>query len=281
MVVPPLLGRREGNRKPAVPASLTDKGSSMRSSPRHLWLWVICSLWPAKRLIRLLRPIKITPSLVRIGSEGDGGYLLPSGLNSIEAVFSPGVAESSEFELVFAQAGIPCFLIDGSVNGPAVVHENLFFERLWLGTEPLGSESTSLEKWVRDKAPDSNNLLLQMDIEGAEWEVVTEVNKDLLRRFQVIVIEIHNLGTKMIKIEQRAKVIKFIRALTRDHFVAHFHPNNCCPVVQVEGIGVPNVVELTLLRKDKWMPPRRAFASLPHELDVPSTAGPDVKSPWP
>lgn len=252
----------------------------MRLLGRKFWVHITCSLWPAARLLGLIRPLQLDDPLVRIGPQGDGGYLLPSRLQSVEAVFSPGVALSSDFELVFAKRGVPCFLIDGSVDSAAASHTNLFFDRLWLGTEPLDRGSISLEEWVETKAPDSNHLLLQMDIEGAEWAVVSEARRGLLKKFEMIVIEIHNLGTKLKKTHQRAQVAKFIRALTRDHFVAHFHPNNCCPVEEIEGVTVPNVVELTLLRKNEWMPSRRVFASLPHQLDIPNVAGPDIDAPW-
>lgn len=36
--------------------------------------------------------------LIRLGPNGDGGYLVPDDLTGIEACFSPGVCATSEFE---------------------------------------------------------------------------------------------------------------------------------------------------------------------------------------
>ena len=48
-------------------------------------------------LISSLRPKKSTTELFRIGPNRDGGYLVPSGLDGVEACFSPGVAQVSDF----------------------------------------------------------------------------------------------------------------------------------------------------------------------------------------
>ena len=49
--------------------------------------------------------------LVRIGGEGDGGYLLPDDLKGIRKCFSPGVSTTAEFEKHVARTyGIKSFL---------------------------------------------------------------------------------------------------------------------------------------------------------------------------
>jgi hypothetical protein len=47
--------------------------------------------------------------------------------------------------------------------------------------------------------PSSDDLILQMDIEGAEWHVLLNVSRDTLRRFRIIVIELHDLERLMDK----------------------------------------------------------------------------------
>jgi len=46
------------------------------------------------------------------------------------------------------------------------------------------------------------------------------------------------------------------------------HPNNCCPVATIDGIGVPEVIEVTFIRNDllpKYSNNSRVY--LPHRLD--------------
>lgn len=76
--------------------------------------------------------------LVRVGPKGDGGYILPDDFDEIKAVYSAGVGFESGFELEFARMGIPCFLADASVSGPAISHPMFAFKREFLTPEPGG-----------------------------------------------------------------------------------------------------------------------------------------------
>jgi len=68
-----------------------------------------------RALIDALRPAMTQVPLVRIGPEGDGGYLVPDSLAGINACFSPGVSTESGFEMQCAERGMDVFLADGSV----------------------------------------------------------------------------------------------------------------------------------------------------------------------
>ena len=57
-------------------------------------------------LIKSLSPRKTNVPLQRIGPSGDGGYLVPSDLKGIHALFSPGVGEISGFEKECASIGL-------------------------------------------------------------------------------------------------------------------------------------------------------------------------------
>ena len=51
--------------------------------------------------------------------------------------------------------------------------------------------------------------------------------------------------------------------------VVHVHPNNCCGIHDVNGVPLPGVVELTLIRKDRGGR-RTPVRSLPHPCDAPN-----------
>jgi hypothetical protein len=63
-----------------------------------------------------------------------------------------------------------------------------------------------------------------------------------------------------------------LMALRQNHSVVHLHPNNCCGTTKVgsTGAAIPNVLELTLLRKDRlrrWGTRGQRVMS-PHPLDI-------------
>lgn len=140
-----------------------------------------------------LRPYTTDTPLIRVGDFGDGGYLVPDDFRGIAACYSPGVSQQASFEMDVAKRGIPSFMADASVENPPLQVPGAQFVRKFLGDKDAG-EFMTLASWVAETDPDPKaDLLLQMDIEGAEYETLGAAPRDLLRRFRIIVIELHNL----------------------------------------------------------------------------------------
>ena len=215
-------------------------------------------------VLTLIRPIDIGLDLVRVGGDNDGAYLLPRDLDGIAAVYSPGVATQHNFEKYFADRGIPCFMIDGSVDGLSSSHENFFFEKLWLSPSTKEGNSISLDDWIL-RAPISGDLALQMDIEGAEFSCLISAKAATLERFRLIVVEFHGLG-QMLHPNGLLTVQGVFEKLNETHTAVHAHANNCCPAYRVRKISIPEVIEVTYIRNDR-VTERKGFASIPHELD--------------
>ena len=220
--------------------------------------------------IKKLRPIKTNYPLIRIGGACDGGYIVPNNLSEISALYSPGVANNSNFELELAKKGIKCYLIDYSVDKAAADHENIRFDKKFLGSYDEGIYWT-LDSWVNRYTPDAHNLMMQIDIEGAEYESFISASQETLKRFKVIVAEFHGLDSVFNQYGLKLLNLCFDK-LMRDFYVVHLHPNNCEGEVTKWGLTVPRLMEVTLVRKDSCQD--IGFASeFPHHLDetcVPS-----------
>ena len=215
--------------------------------------------------MNLLRPMDAGYPLIRIGGEGDGGYLLPDDLLGIRACFSPGVAEQATFEKELQGRGITPYLADHSVNGPPTGCTEMSFEKKFLGT--YNSDIyTTLAAW-RGRHPDASNgdLLLQMDIEGGEYEVLANIDPELLRRFRMIVIEFHDLECLAQPLCHR-HMRHALTKLSCDFIPVHLHPNNYAGIAQIGPLRVPRMMEITYLRRDrcKTISPRYDF---PHPQD--------------
>ena len=71
--------------------------------------------------LKSLAPVKTDYDLVRIGSENDGGYLVPDDLNDLQYCFSPGVSVNSDFEKhLYDEYKVRSFLCDFSVDKPSI-----------------------------------------------------------------------------------------------------------------------------------------------------------------
>ena len=213
-----------------------------------------------------LRPHAIDMPLIRIGDFGDGGYLVPDDLRGIVACYSPGVSQQASFEMDMAKLGIPSFMADASVKNPPLDVPGAQFVPKFLGDKDEG-EFMTLASWVAATDPDpSADLLLQMDIEGAEYATLAAASRDLLKRFRMIVIEWHHLPSILTKPRFSARALAAIENLREDFVTVHLHPNNVSGTVEIDGENIPRVVEATLLRRDRASGLRPADP-LPHPLD--------------
>jgi hypothetical protein len=204
-----------------------------------------------------------------MGPSGDGGYLVPNDLEGIDYAFSPGVSTESGFEAELADRGIGVFLADLSVQGPARAHPRFVFDKKFLGCV-TDERYMTLDEWKARRIPDhGGDLLMQMDIEGAEFETLFDASAALLAQFRIMVIEFHYLQN-LLNRPYFELVSRLFAKLLAAHSVVHIHPNNCCGSVKAGGFEIPRVAELTFLRNDRFKKkePQRTF---PHPLDRDNT----------
>lgn len=217
-----------------------------------------------KHFFNSIKPITTNFNLIRIGGEIDGGYLVPDDIDNIEACFSPGVAETANFESALAERGIKSFMADYSVEDSPVKNRLFHFEKKYLGSVNNDVYMT-LENWVSRHTKNQNDLILQMDIEGCEYGVIISTDEEILRRFRILVIEFHGLDDLLHK-----KGFEFInltfQKLLKNFEIVHIHPNNCSKLVAYGEFEIPPVLEFTFLRKDR-ISNRKPTLSFPHKLD--------------
>ncbi len=203
-------------------------------------------------LIKSLHPRKTQFELLRFGPNGDGGYLIPNDLDGIEACFSPGVAMVSEFELACLEKGMKVFMADKSVEKPNLdISEDQYdFQKKFIGCTN-NEDYLTMDNWVKSSGVNTNSdLMLQMDIEGAEYESIINMSDELISRFRIMVFEFHYLFNFWdLSFYKIAKTV--FDKIGQTHICVHIHPNNCCGSVNRFGIDIPDTAEFTFIRKDR------------------------------
>ncbi len=194
------------------------------------------------------------------------GILYPTIWLASRPVILRGVSQQASFEMDMAKRGIPSFLADASVRHPPLDIPGAHFLQRHLGAKDTARTMT-LESWVAATDPDpGTDLLLQMDIEGNEYDTLAAIPSALLRRFRVIVVELHFLPSVLTKPGFQRRALRAIEKLENLFQAVHLHPNNVAGTVEVDGTAVPRVVEVTLLRRNRVRNPRPVTV-LPHPLD--------------
>jgi methyltransferase FkbM-like protein len=219
-----------------------------------------------RALIGKLKPVDCGIELIRLGQVHDGGYLIPNDLDGIEYCFSPGVSDRAGFEDQLADRHIRSFLADYSVDRPPVTRPEFTFDKKFLGAldeEPYFTLATWKDKYLKDYTGD---LILQMDIEGYEYEVILGMPDHLLDQFRIIIVEFHGVDRIFDNVMLPLMNACFAKLLQR-FYVAHIHANNAGEVVRRADMVIPSLMEFTFLNKKRArsVKPQTVF---PHPLDA-------------
>lgn len=201
---------------------------------------------------------KLPNPKIRLGRNGDGGYVILDGF-TYDFFIGCGIDKEVSFENDFCQKyNIPCVAFDGTVNGIPDTKENIrFVQKNISGTE--SDTTTNLHDLIKDK----ENIFLKMDIEGGEYDWLPSLSEEQLNKFAQIVIEFHYPFTK--------EKTDCLEQLNKTHWLCHFHGNNCDTFFITNDVIVPRVFECTYINKKFTKePPPRNDTSFPTEVDRPN-----------
>ena len=260
-----------------------------------MWLLFMCSCWkpPAvagakdsnhlarniatgranalQLLHDLTRPSASCPGrLRRLGGAGDGGYVVCDDLPPLNGpdclVYSFGIRGNFVFENVLNRSGCSVHGYDPTVASRPGMRFN--FHRLGLsnkeGTLPRVGEVATLSQIMRANGHKGRRLtLLKCDIEGSEWDALSQILSDAatLASLQHIVIELHLGCHKCPSHVQEAgssghtQWMRFFQpTLNRlrelfDLYYAYPNTCDCASGMSIDGVNIPTVWELSLAKK--------------------------------
>ena len=136
-------------------------------------------------------------------------------------------------------------------------------------TEDLGTLPDFIQKNGHDNETD---MILKVDIEGAEYDVFANLDEAILKKFRQIVIEFHKLTDPSMK----EKITTAVSNLNKTHQLVHIHANNWGHYSLCAGKLLPELLECTYVNKDNYqfVDNTRSFPTI---LDQPNNIRrPDV-----
>ena len=189
----------------------------------------------------------------------------------------PGVGNVSGFETDCAGLGMKVFHGGRVCRWVSEAHRRFHFIKKFVGATTEG-DFISLSEWVETSLPDSNSdFLLQIDIEGYEYETFLSTPSSILERFRIIVAEFHNLDC-LFSDPIFGFYSKAFEKILLTHTCVHIHPNNVCSSIRVRDLEIPQLAEFTFLRNDRVT--SRTFATeFPHPLDQDNSERPSLSLP--
>lgn len=159
---------------------------------------------------------------------------MPDDLDGITACYSPGVFNHKDFEDELAdkyeiRSHMCDFSSDEYLFKTPLIQGLQTFEKKWLDLWNTPC-SLTLHEWIENTEPDGqSDLILQMDIEGAEYRNLVSTPSSCLSKFRIIVLEIHDLD---------------------------IFDEDC-------GVAAGIIMRLKILLSKAWLPIRRGITYLP------------------
>lgn len=192
---------------------------------------------------------ELKANLKRYGNDADGGYVLDSRITPETVCLSLGISNEVSFDLEISKLISRLEMYDFSISGLPLEVPKSTFHRLGISSVPREG-FIPLEDAI-ERLESSASVILKMDIEGDEWDSLATCNRLVLERCTQIVVEFHNLQSLPLRPDFDSLMDQFSQQMA-NFAVVNVHGNNWDSFHIIHGVPVPNVIEVTYLRRD-WL----------------------------
>ncbi|HBK09236.1 MAG TPA: hypothetical protein DDZ81_25820 [Acetobacteraceae bacterium] len=205
-------------------------------------------------VLQLMAPVSVIGfSKCRVGTANDGGYVMLDDLKPVDVAYSLGIGSDVSWDLDMAQRGVDIYQYDHTVADTPVSHPRFRHFRVGIThDDSLGPNLKRLDTILRQNGhAQRHDMVLKIDIEGHEWDALESLDDKTLGQFRQIVAEFHGLQLlDMPLFRQRAH--RLFSRLREQFEVIHVHGNNFSGTRDLDGIPVPDCIEISFVRKDQY-----------------------------
>ncbi len=227
--------------------------------------------------ISLLKPWDINLPKIRIGGDGDGGYVVVDRLRPEQPVLSYGIGKFYEFDRQLALAGHKVFMFDHTIEKIEDLHPNMSLKLEGVGAQPdRDAKLQTIKNHISEYKIKSSEIILKVDIEGSEYRVLPALEEEVFESTEQLLLEVH----AMERLSNPAFLTNFVnmfRKINRHFTLCHVHANNFDGddgYAFLDGLIIPKILELTYIKTDlvNRTPSKTVY---PTALDSPNTKKPD------
>ena len=214
------------------------------------------AIWDEFKNVMVVRKIadNSVGNKVRVGKKNDGGYIMiEDAIKKAKIAYSIGIGNDVSWDMQIAeQYGCDVFQYDDTINTTPMQHEKFHFMRTGIcGSKHDFSERMTLEQMLKENHHENEtDMILKMDVEGAEWDVIETITEETISKFNQIVMEIHELDD----INQIENKLKYLMKINKTHQLVHIHANNyMLPARKFAGKAILiRAYEVTYIKKDMY-----------------------------
>lgn len=205
--------------------------------------------------------------LVRVGAINDGGYIMLDDFKENYRAYSFGIGNDVSWDDWVSNKGIQVFCYDHTIDGLPHQNSKLSFFKIGITDEDKPEDNLlSLTTLLKRNGDENNNdLILKMDVEGAEWNFINSIDEEILTQFRQMTFELHNL-TDIFEFDKR---YKGLLKLQKTHCPVWVHANNALGIENAISTSIPPLLEITYVRRDTYELQDTQYNS-PIDIDAPN-----------
>jgi mannosyltransferase OCH1-like enzyme len=182
---------------------------------------------------------------IRLGINHDGGYIIGEHNIKYDCYISAGISIEESFSKDFINKYNfninNSYGFDGTIDNYPYEYTN----KITFIKKNINKFNDNNNTNLIDLIEKYNNIFLKMDIEGFEYEWLSIITEDNLKRFSQIVIEFHGINDDSWNCKHIDKINCF-KKLFNTHYIIHAHGNNNGYTKN----NIPDVIELTYINKN-------------------------------
>jgi hypothetical protein len=209
---------------------------------------------------------------IRLGKDYDGGYIIAEIPNvRYTTLLAGGISDDISFEENFINKyqNTKTFAFDGTIKNLPKKNDNIVFIK-----KNIGFDNNERCTNIHDIIDVNESIFVKMDIEGAEIPWIKSLSDEQMNKFEQIVMEFHFPFSN--------NEIDVFNKINKNHYLIHFHGNNCCGVRKHKDVVIPNVFECTYLHKKYFTDiPQLNTDLIPSNLDMKNTPRKEIYINYP
>lgn len=227
-------------------------------------------------LFEMLQPVAVTNcDLERFGEAHDGGYLMCANLlRDVRSAYSYGIAGYDKWGCDISTAlKIPVHQYDCfDTTRPACSGGTTLFHPECVGDAAKTEEGhlfNTLANHVARNGDAAKQIVLKIDVEGAEWNTLLSAPDDMMERIDQMAVEFHWMQDGSTRWLHDEKYVSVVKRLKEFFEIAHVHFNNASCIKGLEPFPTWAYEVLLVSKRLAVVDRSRSVAGL-HPLDAPN-----------
>lgn len=218
--------------------------------------------------VRKINGFSDSGGYVRIGNDNDGGYVMWDDFDCGMTAYSIGICDDISWDAdINGLYGIQVDMYDHTIRHLPQYYAGCRYHCIGIGAaDNLGESIQTLETMLLSNGDlKRDDLILKMDVEGAEWDVINATNEDIFGCFRQIVMEFHGL----LDTGNMESILSAFLKLNKTHQVIWVHGNNFRPAEIAGGILIPDVLEACFVNR-RYYQFEESDIFFPLDIDMPN-----------